>query len=370
MPAVRVLVCEDSRAYAAALQRMLEYDGDITVPAICATAEEAIAALPLIKPDLVTMDGVLPGMDGLAAIGEIMSSRPLPILVLAAGAGAGSDRAAAALAAGALEILAKDDLDVLDPAGAAGVAFRQRVKMLSRVRVIHHLRAGPGDTHRMPGGAHRVPGDLRAPGVLRVPGALRGPDAPRGASVIGICASTGGPQTLVRLLKALPADYPIPLLIVQHIAAGFTEGLARWLDQSSLLPVGIGTHGARIAPGAWIAPEGAHLRLTSAGRLSLDRQTVAGHHRPSGDILLESIAMVAGRGGVAIVLSGMGRDGAVGAAAVRDSGGLAIAQDEASSAIYGMPKAAVDRGIDVILSPDSIAARLLRLSRERLPGMR
>jgi two-component system, chemotaxis family, protein-glutamate methylesterase/glutaminase len=337
----RMLICEDSGVYAAALRRLLEYDGDISVAAVCATAEEAIAALPAVRPDLITMDIELPGMDGLAAVEEIMSSAPLPILVLSAQVGHGTDRAAAALAAGAVDALAKDDLDLRDPASPGGMAFRHRVKVLSRVHVIRHPRA------RLRGG----PPDL-------VP--------VRRASVIGVCSSTGGPQILARLLEALPADYQVPVLVVQHIAPGFTEGLVRWLDRSVAVPVRIAEEGTIAGPGAWIAPEGAHLTLASTGRMHLDRDTVRGRHRPSGDVLLDSIAASAGRAGVAVVLSGMGDDGAAGAAAVRRGGGLAIAQDEASSAVYGMPKAAVEQGVDIVLPPDEIAACLLGLTYEPL----
>ncbi len=345
MAALRVLVCEDSQVYAAALVRMLEYDGDIAVLAVCGTAEEAIAALPRSEPDVVTMDVELPGMNGLEAVGQIMASRPLPILVLSAHVGPGSDKAAAALAAGALEAVAKDDLDLRDPAGAVGAAFRHRVRVLSQARVIRHPRA-------------RLIAQHGATGLVRR------------TSVVGVCASVGGPQLLMRLLKALPADYPIPILIVQHMAAGFTEGLVRWLDLTAGIPVGIAVPGTRPAPGAWLAPEGAHLTLTGTGRLALDRHIAAGHHRPSGDVLLASIAAVAGRAGVAVVLTGMGRDGAVGAAAVRRGGGLAIAQDEQSSAVFGMPKAAIDLGVDVVLSPGEIVACLLGLRHEPLSGTR
>jgi two-component system chemotaxis response regulator CheB len=342
---VRVLVCDGSRSYATALSRMLEYDADIAVQVVCATAEEALSALPRVKPDLVIMDLKLPGAGGLAAIGEIMGSQPLPILVLSAHVGPGSDRALAALAAGALDTLAKDDLDLRDPAGAGGTVFRKRVRALSRAHVIRH------------------------PGVR--PGAQPGPSGlPRRASVIGVCASAGGPALLMGLLDALPADYPIPLLIVQHMAAGFTEGLAHWLDESVPIPVGIAVPGGRPAPGAWLAPEGAHLALAITGRLTLDRHHVAGPHRPSGDVLLESIAAAAGRAGVAVVLSGMGRDGAAGAGAVHRAGGLAIAQDEQSSAIFGMPKAAIDLGVEVVMSPAEIAACLLGLRPEPLAGGR
>jgi two-component system, chemotaxis family, protein-glutamate methylesterase/glutaminase len=337
----RALICEDSGVYAAALRRLLEYDGDISVAAVCTSAEEAIAALPAVRPDLVTMDIELPGMDGLAAVEEIMSSAPLPILVLSAQVGHGTDRAAAALAAGAVDALAKDDLDLRDPAGPGATALRHRVKLLSRAQVIRHPRA------RLRGGhAGQVP--------------------VRPAAAIGMCSSTGGPQILARLLEALPADYQIPILVVQHIAPGFTDGLARWLDRSVAVTVRIAEEGTLAGPGAWIAPEGAHLVLSATGQMHLDRHTVRGRHRPSGDVLLDSIAAAAGRAGVAIVLSGMGDDGAAGAAAVRRGGGLAIAQDEMTSAVFGMPKAAIDQGVDIVMPPDEIAACLLGLRREPL----
>jgi two-component system chemotaxis response regulator CheB len=136
------------------------------------------------------------------------------------------------------------------------------------------------------------------------------------------------------------------------------------------IPVGAASPGARAAPGAWLAPEGAHLTLGVTGRLELDRHTIAGLHRPSGDVLLRSVAAAAGKAGVAVVLSGMGSDGAAGAAAVRSSGGLAIAQDEQSSAVFGMPKAAINLGVEVMLSPGEIAACLLGLRHEPLPRER
>jgi two-component system chemotaxis response regulator CheB len=326
----RMLICEDSSVYAAALRRVLEYDGDIVVAAVCASAEEAIAALPRIRPDLVTMDLELPGMDGLTAVEQIMNSGPVPILVLSGLVGAGSATAAAAMAAGAVDAMAKGDLDLVDPASAVSVAFRRRVRVLCRARVIRHLGALLKGRPHVP--AHQ-------------------------ASVVGICSSTGGPQVLAGLLEAL-----------QHISAGFTEGLAHWLGEAVPLPVGIATDGAPLKPGIWIAPDGAHLKLTVTGHLALDRQTLTGHHRPSADVLLASIAEAAGAGGVAVVLTGMGSDGALGAAAVRRAGGLAIAQDEASSAVYGMPRAAIEGGTDIVLPPNGIAARLLGLNHRPLIG--
>jgi two-component system chemotaxis response regulator CheB len=335
----RVLICEDSRTYAAGLRRLLEHDGEFDVVGVCSTAEEAIASLARLEPDLLTMDIELPGMSGLEAVEEIMSVRPVPILVLSGHVGRTTENAAAALAAGALEAVAKDDLDLREPEGAAATAFRRRLAVLSRARVIRHPRG------RLKKRASTSPG--------------------RTVAVVGICASTGGPQVLASLLAALPAQYPIPVLVVQHISAGFTEGLATWLDRTVRISVRVAEAGP-LGPGVWIAPEGAHLKLDRLGALALDRRTVRGHHRPSGDILFESIADSVGDAGVAVVLTGMGRDGAAGAAALRARGGLAVAQDEASSAVYGMPKVAAERGADLVLPPAEIGDLLVGLRHEPL----
>ena len=334
----RVLICEDSRTFAAALRRTLELDGDIVVAGVSGTAEEALAALAQLEPDLVTMDVELPGMSGLEAVEQIMGSRPIPILVLSSHVGARSDVAAAALAAGALDAVGKDFLDLGNPGGAAGAALRHRVKLLARARVIRHPRA-----------------------LLRPP--AREPQAGSGerATAIGIVASTGGPQGLATILRELPEGFAVPVLVVQHIAAGFAEGLAHWLDSTVPLPVAMASDGVDAARGVWIAPEGSHLKLAPGGRLALDRTSAPGLHRPSGDVLLASLAETAGSNAVAVVLSGMGADGAAGARAVHEAGGLVLAQDEESSAVFGMPKAAAEQGSGVLLPPAKIASRLAAL---------
>jgi two-component system chemotaxis response regulator CheB len=271
-----------------------------------------------------------------------MGTRPLPILVISSHVGSDLELAAAALAAGALDAIAKDDLDLVHPDSAAGAAFRYRARLLSRARVIRHPRSR-----------------------LR-PRTAREPAATRAATAIGIVASTGGPQMLAEVLGALPASFPIPILVVQHIAAGFTEGLASWLDGAVPLPVRLGQDGATAAHGVWIAPEGTHLRLLPGRKLALDGTTVAGPHRPSGDILLSSLAEHAGAGAVAVVLSGMGRDGGAGARAVSEAGGLVLAQDEESSAVYGMPKVAAEARGAVVLAPREIIAQLRALQSTRM----
>jgi two-component system chemotaxis response regulator CheB len=181
--------------------------------------------------------------------------------------------------------------------------------------------------------------------------------------VIGICTSTGGPQALASVLSRLPSGYSIPILVVQHMTPGFLGGLVDWLDGKMALPVRIARGGDRLAPGVWFAPDGAHLRLEKRDRLVLDTSTTAGSHRPSGDVLLRSLAHAAGEAAVAVVLTGMGHDGADGMEAVAAAGGRTIAQDEQSSAVYGMPRVAAERGAKRVLTPAEIGDELAAMDR-------
>ncbi len=299
------------------------------------TAEEAIARLPTLKPDLVTMDLELPGMSGVEGIEQIMSAFPVPILVLSGHVKHRSDRALLALAAGALDAIPKSGLDPTDLDGDAARTFRQRAKVLSGVKVIRHPRARLRQRRPVAGGS-------------------------RTASVIGICASTGGPQALAAVLADIPASFAIPILVVQHMSAGFIEGFARWLDTEVLLPVRLAEPGASLASGIWVAPDGSHLVIDPTGHLALDT-TSPGLHRPSGDVLLKSLATRYKRNAVAVVLTGMGRDGAEGLGAVALAGGLTIAQDEETSVVFGMPRAAAECGAEVIVPLTEISAHLRSL---------
>jgi two-component system, chemotaxis family, protein-glutamate methylesterase/glutaminase len=333
---VRVVVCEDSATYRRALVRAIERGGDLEVVGAFETAEATLAALDGLSPDLITMDLELPGMQGLEAVEEIMSLRPIPVAVVSSHVMANSNVAGAALAAGAVDAFAKDDLDLLDPDGLCASALRRRLELLSRAHVVRHPRAR-----------------LRA----------RGGPSPktRTAAAIGICASTGGPQVLTTLLRALPPAFPVPMLVVQHMTPGFLEGFAEWLGRAVAAPVRLARDSAPLERGVTLAPPGAHLMLTPDCRLRLDRDGPAGTHRPSGDVLLRSLAEVFREQAVGVVLTGMGRDGADGAAAVTAAGGLAIAQDEATSTIYGMPRAAAETAAATVLPPAEIAALFGRL---------
>lgn len=341
----RVLICEDSRAYATAFSRFLERDEEIEVVGIAASGEQAIADVERLQPDLLTLDMQLPGMDGLEVVERLMGSRPLPIVIVSAKVARGSERAAEALAAGALEVLAKDMLRLDHPDDLWARAMRSRLRRLSSMRVARE---------RIEPAAHPAP-PVRS--LLAAPA----------ARVIGIGASTGGPPVLATVLGNLPADFPVPVLVVQHMAPGFIDGFGRWLDQKLPITVRVAADRGPAGPGVWLAPDGVHLQLTRSMRFALHEEPEAAH-RPSVDELLNSLADVAGSGAVAVVLTGMGRDGAIGASAIRAAGGTVIAQNEDSSVVYGMPQAVAEGGADLIASPAEIAATLAAISRRNVPG--
>jgi two-component system chemotaxis response regulator CheB len=340
-----VLVCDGSATYGRALGRFLDSGDELEVVGVCSTAEEALGALPRLAPDLVTVDLELPGPGSIRAIERIMRSHPVPILVLSAAVRRGSEKAAEALAAGALEALPKAQVRLDETDGPAAVALRHRLRRLARAAVNH--RAEPGK-----------------PVLPTVPAEL--PEAR--PTVVAICASTGGPRALEAVLMGLPADFPLPVLVVQHMSLGFIDGLILWLDRHVPLPVGVASAGQRAGPGVWFPPDDAHLLLQPSMRLALDRDTVVGAHRPSCDLLLDSVASSAGTGAVGVVLTGMGRDGAAGVKAICGRGGYVIAQDEESSVVFGMPRAAASAGASAVLPLSGIAGALRKLCAVETPA--
>jgi two-component system chemotaxis response regulator CheB len=336
----RIAVCEDSRTFAAGLRGFLERDDDLRVVCVCQSAEQLLAALPGARPDLVTMDLDLPGMDGVEATRRIMATTPVPVLVLSEHSGRGSERAAAALSAGALDAVPKSELRLDAADGLGAVALRRRVKRLARARVPGVRRNGAGAAGSAAGA------------VLELNG--------RRIGAIGVCSSTGGPQALRTMLDRLPADFAVPVLVVQHIAPTFVDGLVRWLDRDLAVPVRIARDGEPLESGVTFAADGAHL-VVHGGRLGFDERTAVGPHRPSGDVLLRSLASELGAEAAAVVLTGMGRDGADGLAAVAAAGGETFAQDEASAAVFGMPRAAAERGAAHVLDPPTIGSTLATL---------
>jgi two-component system chemotaxis response regulator CheB len=333
--AARIVVCVGGARYARELTAFLEFDDDLRVAGACNSAQALMGLLRSTHPDLVALELDLPRADSVALTRQIVRERLARVVLLAPHAQRGDARALKGLVAGASDVLSKAAIDPRAPGGHGAQAVRLRIKRsaISRPR----------------------------PLASRAPAHDDG-----GIEVIGICASTGGPPALCAVLGRLPAEFPIPVLVVQHMTTGFTDGLAKWLDSAVAVPVALARAGAPLAPGVWFAPEGAHLVLNGDRRLAIDTKTPAGAHRPSGDVLLSSLARVAGAQAAAVVLTGMGSDGAAGLAAVAAAGGQTIAQDEDTSAVYGMPRVAAELGAGRVLDPaaigDALAAMALGLA--------
>jgi two-component system, chemotaxis family, protein-glutamate methylesterase/glutaminase len=343
----RVVVVEDSLVQRAKLVAVLELDGDITVVGEATTAIEAIALVAALQPDVVTLDLNIPDGGGQYALEHIMGNTPTPILVLSSTVSDGTCAPAVeALVGGALLAVPKP----LQWTAAFESELRGSVRTIRNVPVIRHLR---GRLRGASGPTNRV-------GVPTARPTARGNTGDTGSCVVAIAASTGGPPALATVLEGL-ASLKVPVLVVQHIHPDFVKGLVDWMGRVSPLPVVMARQGEALRGGCvYIAPGGAHLGISQDWKIALT-SAPATVHRPSADQLFESVATRAGAKGVGVLLTGMGEDGAAGLAAMHRSGARTIAQDEATSAVYGMPRAAVRLGVvDQQLPLPAIAAAVLR----------
>ena len=380
----RAVVVDDSAIWGTQLREWLEADGDVEVVGVAADGESAVDLITRLRPDVATIDLRLPGMSGLEVVTVLMARAPLPLLVLT-GDPTGDDPELAfeAIRRGALDLLLKPSMDDED----AIRSLRAHVRWLATVPVVRHL-----DGHRgAEPGAHR-PGSepaIRVPEFLR-PGTepsrpldLRSPPVPVGRAVaranhaasdpvlVGIAASAGGPSALAAVLGALSADLPICLAIVQHLPKGFAPSFVSFLQSRCSLTVRLAEAG--LVPRAAtvvLAPDDHHLELVD-GRFALTSGPPVEGHRPSGTVLLRSLAQY-GSSAIGVVLSGIGRDGADGLRAMRERHAITFAQDETSSVVYGMPRAAVEEGaaqqvLPVAALGDAIAAAVVCVRRWRKP---
>jgi two-component system, chemotaxis family, protein-glutamate methylesterase/glutaminase len=325
---VRVLVVEDSITIRKRLIEVLEEDPEFEVVGEACDGRQAIDRCLSLRPDAVTMDIVLPVMSGLAATEYIMAHCPTPILVVSSSFNRGEIfETYDALAAGAVEVIEKPR--GLEPPGSWEREFKSTLRIVSRVRVITHPRA------RLNGVS--PPRDL----LPAVPGRSASGEARR-VSLVGIGASTGGPNALVEVLGALPKDFTVPVLVVLHIGAAFASAFGDWMGTQLARTVCyarggelVSTLGGRVV----LAPPDQHL-IVRGGRLALTADPERHSCRPSVDVLFESLAHELGAETVGCLLTGMGRDGAVGLLALRHAGAATIAQDESTSVVYGMPREA------------------------------
>jgi two-component system chemotaxis response regulator CheB len=341
-----VVVVDDSPVQRRFLRAAVEAEGDFTVVGEARNGKEAVALVAQLKPAAVLMDLDLPVMSGIDAIERIMSSNPTPILVYSAFvAGTNSENALEALAAGAVDVLAKpgpDDTGTLDEYAAA---LRRKLRVAARIRVITHPR-GRLRSQGMGGTAASLGGGVRRPLSPAAPSS-DGADTPRDAvRLVAVGASTGGPQALLTLLSQLPPDLDQAVLVVQHMADGFIPGLASWLDGLVPMPVVVGESGRRLAPGTiTLAPSGGNLLVQDDRLRVLCTPPEPGQfHVPGIDATFCSVASALGPDALGVLLTGMGRDGAAGLLAMRERGALTLGQDEATCAVYGMPAAAYALG--------------------------
>jgi two-component system, chemotaxis family, protein-glutamate methylesterase/glutaminase len=343
---IRVLVAEDSETARALLVLILDADPEIEVVGQARDGVEAVELAQRLRPDVVTMDIHMPRLDGLAATVEIMITAPTPIVIVTAGARPGEVE-------GSLDMLRLGALDILmKPPGPDSPGFERAagrlvstIKAMSQVKVVRRWRSSP------------------PPGIGSRPD--RAFSARSKGRVVAIAASTGGPPALQRLLSGLPPEFSPPVLVVQHITQGFAGGLAHWLDSVCPLRVKLAEHGEPLAARTvYLAPDDRHLGVSDDLRVGLSDAGPIGGFRPSATFLFESVARVFGPSALAVILTGMGDDGVRGLRSVRRSGGRVIAQDELSSAVYGMPAAAIKAGVaDVVLPIEEIPARLVALTR-------
>jgi two-component system chemotaxis response regulator CheB len=351
MKSVRILVVEDSLTVRKRLIEILNADRDLEVVGEAEDGKKAIELCRSLRPDLVTLDMVLPVMSGLAAAEYIMAYCPTPILIVSSSTNRGDMfKTYDALAAGAVDVMEKPTGDELD--GEWEKTLRAKARMASQIKVITHVRP-------------RFTGLSRAiPATAAGQGPRRGREA---YEVVAIGTSTGGPAASVEILRNLPANFPLPILLVIHIGPVFGEFLAEWLDSQVELHVGYAREGQALSeapPGSvWMAPPDRHLVVVD-GRVQLTRDPERHSCRPSVDVLFESLAAGRGPQTIACLLTGMGKDGARGLLAVRQAGGHTVAQNKETCAVFGMPQEAIQLGAaEEVLGLEEIAPALTSLAR-------
>lgn len=349
------------------LKRMIATSPDLQVVGTARDGHEALARFEAAQPDVICTDYLMPGLDGLGLIERAMSEFPRPILVISSTVDPSQrDRAFPLLAAGAIDVFAKPDARA--PFEQSAAELVQKIKLLSGIVVIARRAPVSIPAPPMPREASAPPAVSNALAasltpVVAAPLALKNRASPL-VRIIAVGASTGGPQVLQTLFSLLPRDFGCPILCVQHISAGFLEGLVQWLGTQCHVRVKIAEPGETATAGTvYFPPENTHLEVDGRGRLSGSTAPSVDGHRPSVTVTFESVARHYGRGALGVLLTGMGADGAAGLEAIARAGGTTMAQNEASCVVFGMPKQAILRGAaQFILPPPEIAATLLRLT--------
>jgi len=346
-PPIRVLLVDDSVVALTVLQKLLASSPEIQVVGTARNGREALDLIPQLRPTVICTDYVMPIMDGLELTRQIMTRFPTPVLVVSAVVTEkGTPTTFKLLEAGALDIFPK-------PGTVAGAVFSRLAEELAqKIRIL----AGVTVFARRGLGSHAASNpDFNQP--------PREPASPKRISLVAIGASTGGPQAMKEVLQNLPTNLPAPVLCVQHISDGFLQGLVDWLAMCSPLRVKVAEPDELASPGVvYFPPNRTHLAVGRNGRLCLSGNGPVGGHCPSVDVLFKSVAQHFGRNALGVLLTGMGSDGAEGLLAIAKAGGDTVAQNEASSVVFGMPKVAIDLGAArYVLPVEAIAPKIVTL---------
>ncbi len=351
---LKVLVVDDSTVDRMLLVHIINSDARLEVVGIADNGTRAIALNVRLRPDVIIMDVTMPERDGISTATEIMQTHPVPIVICTALKENDATLSFRAMEAGAVALIGKPEGIGHPDYPATSAEVVNTLLLMAEVKVVR--RHAPRASMRP------VVPSLQAPGAATREGSERG--------VVVIGTSTGGPPALQALLSRLPENFPLPILIVQHIAPGFLGGMVTWLQLTCALPVQIATHGDEARPGhVYLAPDDRHLELNSAGRLQLSAAPVHHGHRPAVGRLFASLsATTLARRSYAVLLTGMGADGAEELRHLRDVGAMTLAQDAASCVVNGMPGAAVRLGAAChVMPPESIAHFLVEQTRNLLP---
>ena len=343
---INVLIADGSVTERAALGKLLRLDPEISVIGEASHSAEALELVKRLRPHIVVMGVHLPAAGGFSTTKEVMIEAPTPIVIVSNEHDAQQvEMSILALRAGALAI-ASVPSSLLPEASSAGEQLIATVKAMSQVKVVRRWREARREGSRPWAAAPRPAAATEAP-----------------ARIVAVAASTGGPAALQQILSELPADFGLPILVVQHIGSGFIDGLVQWLDSICSIHVKRATDGELLSPHTvYVAPDDRHLGVSSRSRIALSQAEQIGGFRPSATFLFESVARVFGESAVHVVLTGMGQDGVPGLQVARQLKGTILAQDQASSIVFGMPGAAIEAGLaDYVLPLPSIADQLINL---------
>jgi two-component system, chemotaxis family, protein-glutamate methylesterase/glutaminase len=351
---IKVLIVEDSQVVRDFMTFILSSDPAIQVIGTACNGREAIQAVREKRPDVVTMDIVMPGMDGFEATRIIMETTPTPIVIVSASWDPKEvEKTFRAMEAGAVAAVVK-------PVGIIHPDYKNQAKELTRtVKLMSEVKV-----------IKRRPQGIKGAVISGVPTAGMVAPATPELKIVAIGASTGGPPVIETILSRLPKDFPAPLLIVQHIAAGFVQGFADWLAHSSRHPVKIAVQGEYLLPGhAYVAPDDLQMGVESAGRIHLSNSGPENGLRPSVSWMFRSVGEAYGKHAIGVLLTGMGKDGAQELKRMKERGAVTIVQDRESSIVYGMPGEAVTiHAASYVLPPAGIAEFLSGLPRAKMNG--